>query len=375
MPEMSEKDLDVFKELALHLDKMPIGYPPTESGVEIRLLKHVFTPEQAKLAARLNFMPEVLKKVHRRVKKEGISIEELEKKLDEMFLKGLINRASIKRDQGVEETYYFNAPLVVGIFEFQLDKLTKEFAEDFDLYTNEAFRNELARTKIPQLRTIPIGKSITPEMKIATYDDLKKFIETTDGPIGIQDCICRQKKNLEGESCKKVKTNEVCWSFGFAAKMYQEKGLNRLLSKDEALDIVRMAEKKGLVLQPGNSQVPIFMCMCCGCCCEDLYNKKRMGVPAEFFATNYYAQVDSDLCNGCGTCERRCQMEAVTLLDEKSGVDLDRCIGCGVCVPTCPEKAITLKKKEEETVPAKNVIAMYQAIMTKKAELARSEKS
>ena len=372
---MSEKKMDIYRELQKHLDNMPIGYPPTESGVEVRLLKHVFTPEQAKLATKLSFLPEVLKKVYRRVKKNGISSEELEKKLDEMYFEGLIHRAKMKNNQGVEETFYFNAPLVIGIFEFQLNKLTKEFAKDFEQYAEEAFGYELNKTKIPQLRTVPINKSITPEMAIATYDDLKNFIETTEDVIGVQECICRQKKNLEGESCKKVKTNEVCFSFGFAAKSYQEKGLNRLLSKDEALDIVRMAEKKGLVLQPSNSQVPILMCMCCGCCCEDLYNKKRMGVPADFFATNFYAQVDRELCNGCGTCERRCQMEAVSLIDEKSVVDLDRCIGCGVCVPTCPEKAISLKKKDDQTVPPKNIIATYQAILTKKAELARAEKS
>ena len=40
----------IYRDLQIHLDKLPIGFPPTESGVEIRILKHLFTPEEAKLA-------------------------------------------------------------------------------------------------------------------------------------------------------------------------------------------------------------------------------------------------------------------------------------------------------------------------------------
>ncbi len=366
---------DIYKELAQHLDKMPIGYPQTESGVEIRLLKHVFTPEQAKLATKLSFMPELVKKIYRRVKKEGISLKELEEKLDELYFKGLIHGYKIENDKGEKETYYFNAPLVIGFYEFQLNNLTEPFLKDFVQYTDEAFADDLNKTKIPQLRTIPIGKSITPEMNVANYDDLIQLIENIEGPISVAECICRQKKEIEGGSCKKVKTNEVCLQFGVAAESYKEKGLSRIISKDEALEIARMAEKKGLIFNPSNSQSPFCMCLCCGCCCEYLAIKKRTDQPALLFASNFYAQVDSELCNGCGTCERRCQMEAVSLIDEKSVVDLDRCIGCGVCVPTCPEKAMNLKKKADERIPPRNTIAMYQAIMTKKAELARSEKS
>ena len=366
---------DIYKELAQHLDKMPIGYPPTESGVEIRLLKHVFTPEQAKLATKLSFMPELAKKIYRKVKKEGISLEELEEKLDELYFKGLIHGGKIKNDKGEIDKYYFSAPLVVGIYEYQLNNLTEEYLKDFDQYRDEAFADELNKLEIPQLRIIPIGKSITPEMNVANYDDFIQLIENNRGPISVAECICRKKKEIEGDPCKKIKKKESCLQFGFAAESYHEKGFSRFISKDEALEIVRMAEKKGLVLNPSNSQRPYSMCLCCGCCCEYLAIKRRTNQPALIFATNYYGQVDSGLCNGCGTCERRCQMDAVSLIDEKSVVDLDRCIGCGVCVPTCPEKAMTLKKKDDEIIPPRNTIATYRAIMDKKAELARSEKS
>ncbi len=52
---MSINDPDVYKELQLHIDKFPIGFPTTKSGVEIKILKYLFTPEEAKIATKLNF--------------------------------------------------------------------------------------------------------------------------------------------------------------------------------------------------------------------------------------------------------------------------------------------------------------------------------
>ncbi|MCK4779024.1 MAG: hypothetical protein KAT57_02505, partial [Candidatus Lokiarchaeota archaeon] len=48
-------ELDVYRQLQQTLDEMPIGFPPTKSGVEIRLLKRLFTPEEAKIASKLKF--------------------------------------------------------------------------------------------------------------------------------------------------------------------------------------------------------------------------------------------------------------------------------------------------------------------------------
>jgi ferredoxin len=372
---MAVENKDVFRELQEHLDKMPIGYPATKSGVEIRVLKHLFTPEQAQLALNLKFQPAPLDKIYRKVKKSGISIEELEQKFDDMYFKGLIHRGS--RKEGKKEVkYYANAFLVIGMFEFQLGRLTKEFLEDFHEYTKEAFWEDTwKKPGIPQLRTIPLGQTIEHDQSIASYDDLRTIINNMGGPIAIQECICRQSQEVLGNHCQKTKLKETCFSFRTGAKMYIEKGLAREISKDEALKILKQVEEDGLVLQPGNSQRPGNICTCCGCCCEVLNNAKRFPEPVELFATNYYAEVDADLCVGCGTCEERCNVDAIEIEDGISHVDRTRCIGCGVCIPTCPEEAIKLKKKETETVPPKNSLATYQAIMDRKAELARAEKS
>ncbi|GAH41687.1 unnamed protein product, partial [marine sediment metagenome] len=93
---MQNKNIDVYRELQKHLDKMPVGFPATESGIEIKLLKHLFTLEQAEIGLKLKFIGEQAKKVHRRLKETGVSLEDLEKKLDEMYFKGLIYRVTKK---------------------------------------------------------------------------------------------------------------------------------------------------------------------------------------------------------------------------------------------------------------------------------------
>jgi electron transport complex protein RnfB len=371
---MNDIDKDIFRRLQEHLDTMPVGFPATQSGVEIKILKHLFTPEYAEIALKLKFQPEPLKRLYKRFKKSGMQLEELEQKLDDMYFKGLINRGTRSIGE-TEEKLYAAATLIIGMYEYQLGKLTKEFYTDHEQYADEAFIDEYNSSGIPQLRVIPIEETLEYEQGIASYDDMRELIESIGEPIAVAECICRQAKELMEEPCTKTKLAESCFSFRAAAKSYLEKGLARQISKEDALELLRKAEEDGLVLQPGNSLRPMNICTCCGCCCGILTHQKKIPEPAKFFATNFYAEVDENSCLGCGTCVERCNMDAIEVEDAIAKVDLTRCIGCGVCVPTCTSDAIKLFKKEGETLPPRNTLATYMTIMDKKAELARADKN
>jgi electron transport complex protein RnfB len=351
----------IYRELQKHLDELPIGFPPTESGVEIRVLKHLFTPEEAKLATQLSVLPEPLSGIHERIKDTGISIEGLEQALESMALKG-----SLWREVKDGVTHYSNAMLVIGMFEFHLERLTEEFLNDLDQYFEEAFGEELYRTKIPQLRTIPIEKSITYEHSISTYDDIKQIIENCEGQIAVANCICRQAKDIQAESCRHTELRETCFLLQDAAEHYLHLGIARTITKKEALDILQQAQEAGLVLQPENTQRPMAICCCCGDCCGILQTVKKYPRPVELFASNYNSEVDSDLCTGCETCADICQLEAIMMVDSIATVNLDRCIGCGNCVTNCLDGAIKLRKKEEELIPPPNTISLYGNILVKK---------
>jgi MinD superfamily P-loop ATPase len=95
---------------------------------------------------------------------------------------------------------------------------------------------------------------------------------------------------------------------------------------------------------------------------------KILPKPHQFWASNYYAAVDTAACEGCGICAKRCQVAAVTVHPNKhpAVVDPDRCLGCGVCVPTCPQEAISLVKKPAEVRPPQTREDLFDIIMAHK---------
>ena len=58
---------DLYYKLKQEINKMPIPYSETKSGVELRLLKHLFTPAEAEIALNLNILPETLDRIYKRV--------------------------------------------------------------------------------------------------------------------------------------------------------------------------------------------------------------------------------------------------------------------------------------------------------------------
>jgi electron transport complex protein RnfB len=361
---MKDKEEAIYRDLQKHLNKQPIGYPATKSGVEIRLLKRFFNPEEARLAMKLSYKPRSAKDLYDVVKESGMSFSDMESMLDKMMKNGVIGHLERKGTR-----YFFNVPLVVGMYEGQLNRLTPAFLADFDEYTSgKAFGLEFLSTKLPQMRTIPVGKSIRPEHYVTIYDHLTNLITGSEGPIVVNECICRKAAGLKGKPCQKTTRLETCMALGDMAANCIRAGVGREVSKEEALDIARQNESDGLILQPSNTQKVEFICACCGCCCGMLLVHKMLPKPVDFWSTNYYASVNHESCTGCGTCVERCQVNAVTI-DEHLGVstvDLDRCLGCGNCVPSCPSEAISLINKEKETTPPERWADLYDTIMANK---------
>ena len=358
------KEEGIYRDLQKHLNKQPVGYPATKSGVEIRLLKRFFNPREARLAMKLSYKPCSEKHIYEEVKESGMSFNDMERMLDGMMKNGVIGHME---REGVR--YFFNIPLVVGMYEGQLYRLTPEFLADFDEYASDkAFGLEFLSTELPQMRTIPVGKSIQPEHHVTTYDQLTNLINGADGPIVINECICRKTADMKGNPCQKTSRKETCMALGDIAKNCIRAGMGREISKEEALDISRQNESDGLILQPSNTKKVEFICACCGCCCGILRIHKMLPRPVDFWSSNYYASVDPESCTGCETCVERCQVDAVRI-DEYTGVstvNLDRCIGCGNCVSSCPSEAISLLKKEKEVIPPEFSEDLYDIIMANK---------
>jgi Na+-translocating ferredoxin:NAD+ oxidoreductase subunit B len=359
----------VYRRLQRHLDNMPIGFPATASGVELRILHHLFTPEEAEMALHVSALPESVEKIHSRARKQGIELEELRKGLKRLAHKGAIQRTDVKG-----KPQYSKLPLAVGMFEFQVNRLTREFHSDMMEYMAEGFREAFHTKKTSQMRTIPIREEVIPERSIGTYDGARDLVMRAEGPFAVINCVCRQGMDLLEKPCRQTDIRETCLILGGFARTVIRAGQGRELSKEEVLAILERADQVGMVLQPQNTQDPSFICCCCGCCCGVLATAKTLPHPAEYFDTNYYADVDNDLCTGCETCGDRCQMEAIHYADGLASVDLHLCIGCGLCVTTCPDGAIQLLPKETTKEPPRTQDELYRKIMVERFGLVGTAK-
>jgi len=78
---------------------------------------------------------------------------------------------------------------------------------------------------------------------------------------------------------------------------------------------------------------------------------KRYPTPASLVSSPFMVSLDTEPCKGCGTCVKRCQMEALSIDNKKAVLDLNRCIGCGLCVSTCPTHSLSLVRKPKTKQP------------------------
>jgi electron transport complex protein RnfB len=287
---------EVYERLRERLDMFPQGFPKTKSGVELEILKRLFTPDEAEIMLFLRPYPEPVASVSERM---GRSEPEMTDMLYQMSKKGLILRGTI---QG--QTFYFMAPWMVGIWEFQLNNLNQD--------------------------NIPL---------------YEKFYQESSRRFAVADCICRKEATMMGHGCDKLL--EACMTFDLAADYYIENGLGREISKKEAHEILLKAEESGLVHHSSNHKGnKMFICNCCGCCCKAMAHINKYNNPAAIAHSNYYAEVDAETCAACETCVERCQVNAVRMEDDVSVIAKDRCIGCGLCASSCPTESITMVQKQ-----------------------------
>ena len=126
---------DIYAKLRERLDDMAVGFPATEDGLEIKILKRLFTEADAALFLQLSPLLEKPEDVAKRL---GRDVGELSAHMERMAKKGLLFRV-----RKGEKVRYSVAPYVVGIFEFQLKDMKGAFARDNDAYFEEALGKEI----------------------------------------------------------------------------------------------------------------------------------------------------------------------------------------------------------------------------------------
>jgi ferredoxin len=347
---------EIYQKLAEHLDQLPGGFVYTDSGVELRLLKLLFTPEEAELAIFLTLDREVARSIADRA---GVPQSETEQRLAEMAHKGLI--FSVHPKDG--PPLYQAVPFILGIYEFQVNNLNADLLKELADYM--AAKKPQPQT-IQQMRTIPVGKSIEPHIEALPYEQVDELINAQDY-FAVGPCICRRRATMMGGGCDAPE--ESCLFFGEWAEFHVRDGRARPIDRSEVTEILARADAANLVLQPNNSQDMVFLCCCCGCCCGVLKRLQKHPNPSRIVASAFINTLKPELCQGCGTCLGRCQMQALSKEADHIVLNLDRCIGCGLCVTTCPSGALALIRRaggEQSHIPV-TMDATWRAIVQAQA--------
>lgn len=359
-------DIDTKYKKAANIINKAGEFPIPVTETLINILKYNISEENLDLV--MAFKERISQTIEQLRESSGLSEEEILRKADALAKKGVIfnqpNRQGIMVYRLLPIARQFEYTFMKKLEESEefrtLAKLYAKLDEDTEdrVQNNYGFVASLIKKMPPIDRTVPhlinkegneieimVDKELeVPTEQILPVQTVKEIIEKFDD-IAVGNCFCRQHKDMLGDPCKTTDLRENCFTLGKSARHTSNHGFARKISKGEALEILEKSKEAGLVhkayhLYSDLSKEEVAICTCCSCCCP---NSRNVQPGPVVNATNYLAQINPDLCAGCGTCIEECYNNAIFLNDDNIAERIEEyCVGCGVCAYFCPENAISL---------------------------------
>lgn len=338
-----------------------------------KLLTNMYTESEAYIIVKgfkKPLSPRLGWSIRRKIK---IPKKKLKEILEDMIYKGKL----IKKGP-----FYLIFPYIPGGFEFYFTtnrddpERMKKAAEAHDALFYEGYPLGLGKmdpsvyrvipTIEPTKKTLQINKSMEVDHQILTYELMEEYLAEKD-VFAVVPCSCRTAAAYAGNPCKRTDEN-FCITAGILAENSIESGVGRQVTLEELIEIMKKAEKEGLVHETFNVQeASLFICNCCPCCCGFLKSVKELGNYAAITKSNFEPRIDYGQCTLCESCIEICPMEAISLKtsnqkeSDKISIDYDLCIGCGVCASNCPQDALFLEKVRND-IPVKNLRKYYKKL-------------
>lgn len=346
---------EIYRKLAQRLDAIPNGFPATESGVELKLLAKIFSPEEAALAAVMRLSTEPAAVIAGRAG--------LDPKTALRLLKTMVRQGQIEVRKENRELVFRLMPFVVGIYEEQLPRMDAELAALFEAYFQET-RGMSGAVSPSVHRVIPVAQAVSFDTEIYPLAQASALVEAAQA-WGVRECICRLQQKLIGKGCDHPLEN--CLVFAPFPGVFDHSESTRAITKAEALTILQQAASAGLIHSVANQRDDLtYICNCCTCCCGVARSVVEFGLANAIAHSDFYAVVDEDQCLGCGDCVTRCHFEAITLPGDTAEVAYARCVGCGQCVAICSGSALSLARRPAEDIAP--LPADHQAWLAQRAQ-------
>ena len=296
----------------------------TYNDSEYKILEPIVDDDMCECMMHLRLdTPRTVEDVAARCKK---SVEWTQEQCDKLVVAGIIRSREFEGGRG-----YFYPIWVPGIMEGilsnreQCDKYPV-LGECFEEYTRKrvamlAPMANSGKAGMFFMRVMPVMSAIENNSRTADYDEIKTLIDNAKA-ISVGPCSCRRSRRLMGEGCGHLE-DDMCMYLNDNAITYSSTGSHRLISKEEAYEVLKRAEDNGLVHEI--NQTPGFeestaICNCCGCSCYAL-RVAEMFHSKNAIRSNFVARVDKDNCVACGQCVENCQTNALKLGQKTSLVD------------------------------------------------------
>lgn len=364
-----------YQLLQERLDRNVTGAP--ESPVFTKILKILFSPEEAEFARKISSQPTSLENLSRKI---GMPADELGGKLTEMARRGVVI------DMEIGGRRYFSLPpVVIGFFEFTFmrtrdDLPLPELAKLFDeyLYGDERFVRSVFTGKT-QLGRSFVHEEALPEgdhTEILDWERASHIVESASAhAVGI--CQCNHKARLLDKACERPV--ESCLTFNYAADSMTRSGIAKPISKREAMAILEKCKEAGLAQTGDNVQRNVsYMCNCCGCCCGMMNAIRKFDIKNAIVSSNWVMEVDREKCLGCGKCEEACVIKAIDHVTVEVGkkrlrkavCDQELCLGCGVCSTVCKFGGVTMRSRDKRVFTPETTFDRIVAMAIERGKLA-----
>ncbi len=264
-----------------------------------------------------------------------MSVKEAQKVIDHLLWIGILEQNRDNPDQHIQ---YWIPKWVVGSGEYMVEHPTladehPEVATMFNLAPQEPL--ELAAKLVPPggagigMHVIPVEQAIDGASQSVSVEHLSHWLQKND-KFCTMVCACRKAQRIRGEGVGDIE-GYMCIGVGDIAEFLVESGKDaHYITREEAMEIIERAERKGYVHQITNLDGPdriVGICNCSPGSCYGLRTSQLFNTP-NMSRSAYRAHVDATKCVACGKCVEVCPSGAAKL-----GQKLCRADGSKVMYP------------------------------------------
>ncbi|HWQ79632.1 MAG TPA: 4Fe-4S dicluster domain-containing protein [Anaerovoracaceae bacterium] len=258
--------------------------------------------------------------------------------LKNSYRRGIISMAN--EDKGIYRVSDFYNRL--DIFSISETETWRSLPEDDRKAMDEWYFETYYAGLDPNPEIPPTGDEILP------LDEVLSFIDRQDRPVYLNYCDCR---SLSGACEMPTRT---CITYKNGINSFAHRGLSEPINKERAKEIVRSADRAGLV----HTVQPNGICNCCSDCCYLFRGQRKRNSRGVWPKSSYVVEFDAAKCFRCGNCVKRCgfgvfSQEETSSAEgkfpkrKKVSADTSKCIGCGLCVQGCPAGALKLSERRQ----------------------------